>query len=67
MLEVLTPREKEVLGLAARRLRDKEIAQELSVSPETVRYHLKNFYQKLAVHNRRDAVGKARNLGLIDP
>ena len=67
LAEHLTVREEEILGLVAKRLRDKEIAKELVVSPETIKYHLKNLYQKLGVHGRRQAVVKARELYLIDP
>ena len=58
-------REEEVLELLSDRLRDKEIAHELGLSRATVKYHLRNLYQKLAVHGRRDAVNKAREIHLI--
>ena len=67
LIERLTVREEEILSLVAQRLRDKEIAKELVISPETVKYHLKNLYQKLGVHGRRQAVVRARELYLIDP
>jgi len=65
--EPLTVREDEILELLVKRLRDKEIAEELFISSETVKYHLKNIYQKLGVHDRRQAVRKARELHLIAP
>jgi LuxR family maltose regulon positive regulatory protein len=65
LVEPLTVREEEVLELLSDRLRDKEIAQELGISRATVKYHLRNLYQKLAVHGRRDAVNKAREIHLI--
>lgn len=67
LLDQLTVREDEILQLLAKRLRDKEIAHELFISTETVKYHLKNIYQKLGVHDRRQAVRKASELHLITP
>ena len=57
--EPLTRREREILALLAQRLRNKEIAAKLFVSPETVKSHMKNLYQKLDVNNRRDAAARA--------
>src|SRR5262249_23960106 len=61
----LTWREAEVLGLLAARLSNKEIAQRLSISTETVKQHATNIYQKLQVNGRRAAVSRARSLGLL--
>ena len=63
--KVLTNREYEVLLLLEQRLRDKEIAERLCVSKETVRTHLKNLYSKLYATDRLDAVVKAEQLGLL--
>jgi LuxR family maltose regulon positive regulatory protein len=65
LVEPLTNREEEILELLDLRLRDKEIATRLCVSTETVKSHLRNLYQKLGVRNRREAVTKARSLGLL--
>jgi DNA-binding NarL/FixJ family response regulator len=61
----LTPREIEVLALAANGLSGPELAQELVLSPTTVSTHFKNIYEKLDVQNRAAAVAKAMRLGVI--
>lgn len=66
-IEPLTDREMDVLNLLGRRQTDREIAQELYISPHTVRSHTKNIYSKLAVNGRRQAVARALELGLIPP
>jgi LuxR family transcriptional regulator, maltose regulon positive regulatory protein len=65
LFEALSPREMEVLGLLAQGLADKQIAEKLFITRETVHKHLKNIYSKLDVHNRTSAVARARELGLI--
>jgi PAS domain S-box-containing protein len=62
----LTPREIEVLELAAEGTGIPKLGEELALSPDTVRTHLKNVYAKLGVHNRTGAVTRAIRLGLID-
>ncbi len=54
----LSQRETEVLGLIARGLGNKEIAERLSLSVETIRSYLKNIYEKMHVHSRAEAVAK---------
>ena len=51
----LTPREREIVLLAGRRLGDKEIAQQLNLSPRTVQNHLHRAYEKLGVSDRLQA------------
>ncbi|MCB0181052.1 MAG: DNA-binding response regulator, partial [Anaerolineae bacterium] len=53
------------LTLLAKRLSNREIAQSLVISPLTVRTHTYNLYQKLGVKSRKQAVAKARNLGIL--
>ena len=64
--EPLTPREEEVLGLMAAGLTNREIAEQLVVSPETVKKHTSNIYGKLGVSKRTEAVARARELDLLD-
>ncbi len=65
MEEFLTDRELEILALLAQRYRNKEIAARLYISPVTVKRHASNIYQKLQVSNRRQAVAKATELGIL--
>ena len=62
---LLTPRELEVLELAASGLKGPEIATELVLTSATVRTHFTNIYRKLDVGDRAAAVAKAMRLGLI--
>jgi DNA-binding CsgD family transcriptional regulator len=61
----LTPRELEVLELAADGYSAPMIAAELVVSPATVRTHFEHVYDKLGVRDRAAAVATAMRLGLI--
>jgi CRP/FNR family cyclic AMP-dependent transcriptional regulator len=51
----LTSREREVVGLAAEGLKNREIAQRLSISEQTVKNHLQSIFGKLNTSNRRQA------------
>ncbi|CAB5101856.1 Transcriptional activator of maltose regulon, MalT [Olavius algarvensis associated proteobacterium Delta 3] len=65
LMEPLTNRELDVLELLEQRLTNKEIAAELFISPKTVKGHLQNLYGKLNVRKRRDAVEKAKQIGIL--
>lgn len=65
LVEPLTNRELDVLELLVQRLQNKEIAEKLVISDETVKGHLKNIYQKLNVRKRREAIEKAKIIGLF--
>jgi LuxR family maltose regulon positive regulatory protein len=66
LVEPLSPRETEVLRLLTTHLSHAEIAEDLVVSVNTVRSHVKSIYGKLDVHSRLEAVERARELGLLD-
>lgn len=61
----LSKREQEVLEQLAEGLSYTLIATNLYVSPSTVRKHIENIYKKLQVHNKLEAVQKARKEGLL--
>ena len=62
----LTAREVELLQLAAEGRTGPRIAEELILSPATVKKHFENVYAKLGVRDRAAAVAKAMRLGLIE-
>jgi PAS domain S-box-containing protein len=61
----LTPRQREILILIAAGLSTSEVAEELTLSPETVRNHLRNAFRELRAHTRVEAIATARRLGLL--
>jgi LuxR family maltose regulon positive regulatory protein len=65
LIEPLTERELEVLRLLAAGRRNRDIAQELVVTLETVKKHVSHIFDKLGAANRTQAVAHARRLGLI--
>jgi LuxR family maltose regulon positive regulatory protein len=67
LIEPLTQRELDVLALLGSRLTNKEIADALHISWQTVTKHTVSIYGKLQVRDRRDAVRRAHTLGLIHP
>jgi LuxR family maltose regulon positive regulatory protein len=67
LVEPLTARELQVLALLAEGLTNPEIARQLVVALPTVKSHTRNVYGKLGVHSRREAVARARLLGILPP
>jgi DNA-binding NarL/FixJ family response regulator len=68
LLQDLTLREVEVLTLLARGSTNKEIAESLVISANTVKRHLQAIFEKLGVHTRAAAAAKATSAGLVpDP
>lgn len=61
----LSPRETEVLGLAARGMGDAEIAAELFLAYDTVRAHLRRVYTKLGANGRAHAVALGYEHGIL--
>jgi len=66
-IETLTPRESDVLKLAARGYTNKAIGAQLHLSDRTVQGHLANIYGKLHVATRTEAVMRAVSLGWLSP
>jgi DNA-binding CsgD family transcriptional regulator len=62
----LTPREQDVLALAAQGLTGPQIAVRLGLRFYTMASHMKQIHRKLGVHNRAAAVVVALRLGLVD-
>lgn len=64
-LPTVTKREREILRLLADGMRNEQVAKQLSISPLTVRTHVKNAMQKLEADTRTEAVAKALRDSLI--
>lgn len=65
LIEPLSSQERRVLRLLAADLSYPEIANELVVSLNTIKTHVKNIYGKLDVHSREEAAQLARQLHLV--
>jgi two-component system response regulator NreC len=66
-VEMLTPRETDVLRLIVQGYTNRQIAEELSLSVRTVEGHRANLTEKLGLHSRVDLVRYAREHGLTHP
>ena len=62
-----SPRELQVLGLAATGLTNKEIAYRLGISERTVQFHVNSIFNKTATESRTEAVALALSQGWITP
>ena len=65
LMDQLTDREREVLGLLAQGLRNEDIAAQLFISPQTVQTHVRNLLGKLGVHSKLEAVAFAVRHGAV--
>jgi LuxR family maltose regulon positive regulatory protein len=65
LFEPLSPRELEVLRLLPSGFTAEELADQLIISVNTLRSHLKSIYAKLGVHSRHEAVARATELDLL--
>jgi LuxR family maltose regulon positive regulatory protein len=65
LIEPLSDRELEVLGLVAQGLSNREIAERLFITVGTVKTHVHNIHGKLGVQRRTEAAARARELGLV--
>jgi DNA-binding NarL/FixJ family response regulator len=63
--EKLTPHELRLLSLLGKGTSYRDAATEFSVSINTIRYHIRNIYDKLHVHSKSEAVSKALRMRLI--
>jgi DNA-binding NarL/FixJ family response regulator len=61
----LSPRELEVLGLAAKGLTNKEIAYRLNLSERTIQFHLRSVFNKTTTNSRTEAVALALRQGWL--
>lgn len=66
LVEHLTERERRLLRFVSAGLSNRDLADRLSVSTNTVKWHLRNIFEKLRIKNRVQAIALARRFGLIE-
>ena len=64
--EILSPREQEIMALLAEGDKHAAIAEKLFISTATVRFHIRNLYDKLGVNNKVAMIRRARDMHLIE-
>jgi pimeloyl-ACP methyl ester carboxylesterase/DNA-binding CsgD family transcriptional regulator len=67
LIESLTARERQLLGLVAKGMDNRAIASLTAISEKTVRNHVSNIFGKIGVRSRAQAVAMARDAGLNEP
>ena len=66
LVDPLTRREREILRSLAGDLYSHEIAEALTLSPNSIKWYTRQIYAKLGVHSRKEAIRRARELGLLE-
>jgi DNA-binding CsgD family transcriptional regulator len=65
LLATFSPREQDMIAYLSNGYTNKEIAQSLDISPNTVKSHLSKLFEKLQVSNRSHAIAEAKLLNLL--
>src|SRR5258708_9120913 len=65
LVEPLTRRERDILALLAQGHNGPEIAEKLTLAISSVKWHTQHLYSKLGVNSKKQAVARARELGLL--
>ncbi len=63
---LLSPKEREVVGLLASNMSNKQIALAMGVSDQTIKWHFKNLFRKLNAGSRSHLLQRARIVGIVD-
>src|SRR5260370_14913455 len=66
LVEPLTRREREILGLLDQGFSAPEMAEQLTLAVSSVKWHIQHLYGKLGVSGKRQALTRAQALGLLD-
>lgn len=65
LVKSLTPREHEILICIADGMRNRQIGEHLTIALSTVKWYIRQIYNKLGVNNRGEAIARAKSLGLL--